>query len=77
MRQIITIDDALLKSASYCLATDDINEVVNIERHELIKNHPVANHRRRQPPASIAGKGKILADLVTPCVDSEDFECLE
>lgn len=77
MRQIITIDDALLKSASYCLATDDINEVVAIALHELIKNHPVATDKRRQPPASIAGKGKIVADLVAPCVDSEDFECLK
>ena len=30
--------------------------------HELIKNHQVVD-KRRQPPVSIAGKGKIIGDL--------------
>jgi hypothetical protein len=35
---------------------------INIALHELIKNHQ-AFDKRRQPPASIAGKGKIIGDL--------------
>ena len=32
---------------------------------------------RRTPPASIAGKGKTLSDLVSPIVEEEDWECLK
>ena len=32
---------------------------------------------RRQPPASIARKGKTLGDIVSPVVDAEDWECLK
>lgn len=33
--------------------------------------------KRRYPPASIAGKGKTLGDIVSPIVDEEDWECLK
>lgn len=33
--------------------------------------------RRRTPPASIAGKGRTLGDLVTPIIDEQDWECLK
>jgi len=33
--------------------------------------------KRRHPPASIAGKGKTLGDIVSPIVDEEDWECLK
>lgn len=36
-----------------------------------------APKKRRQPPASIAGKAKILGDLIAPCTDVEDVECLK
>ncbi|MGB3651731.1 MAG: hypothetical protein WBA41_11030 [Rivularia sp. (in: cyanobacteria)] len=32
---------------------------------------------RRNPPGSIAGKGKILGDLVSPIVEEQDWECLK
>jgi len=32
--------------------------------------------KRRIPPVSIAGKGKTLGDLVSPIVNTEDWECL-
>ena len=32
---------------------------------------------RRTPPASIAGKGKTLGDLVSPMVEEQDWECLK
>ncbi|MDJ0797907.1 MAG: hypothetical protein QNJ51_14010 [Calothrix sp. MO_167.B12] len=32
---------------------------------------------RRIPPASIAGKGKTLGDLVSPIVEEQDWECLK
>ena len=33
--------------------------------------------KRRVPPASIAGKGKTLGDLVNPIVSEQDWECLK
>ncbi|MGV0029165.1 hypothetical protein [Phormidesmis priestleyi] len=33
--------------------------------------------KRRFPPASIAGKGKTLGDIISPIVDEEDWECLK
>ena len=33
--------------------------------------------KRRFPPASIAGKGKTLGDIVSPVVDEQDWECLK
>jgi hypothetical protein len=33
--------------------------------------------RRRIPPASIAGKGKTLGDIVSSIVDEQDWECLK
>ena len=33
--------------------------------------------KRRIPPASIAGKGKTLGDLVNPIVSEQDWECLK
>lgn len=33
--------------------------------------------KRRSPPASIAGKGKTLGDIVSPIVDERDWECLK
>jgi len=32
---------------------------------------------RRTPPASIAGKGKTLGDLVSSIVEEQDWECLK
>jgi hypothetical protein len=32
---------------------------------------------RRNPPASIAGKGKTLGDLVSSLVEEPDWECLK
>jgi len=40
-------------------------------------DHPVDLPRRRVPPATIAGKGKTLGDMVSPIVDEEDWECLK
>ncbi|MCL1470061.1 hypothetical protein [Argonema antarcticum] len=33
--------------------------------------------KRRIPPASLAGKVKILGDIVSPIVDEQDWECLK
>ena len=33
--------------------------------------------KKRQPPASIAGKGQTLGDIVNPIVDLEDWQCLK
>ncbi len=76
MQQTITINDTLLKNASQCVGVDDFNEIINIALHELIQNHQTVD-KRRQPPGSIAGKGKIIGDLIEPSVASEDFECLK
>jgi hypothetical protein len=33
--------------------------------------------KRRTPPASIAGKGRTLGDLVTSIIEEQDWECLK
>ncbi|MES1026007.1 hypothetical protein ABN584_24240 [Gloeocapsa sp. BRSZ] len=33
--------------------------------------------KRRTPPASIAGKGKTLGDLVSSAIEEQDWECLK
>lgn len=33
--------------------------------------------KRRVPPASIAGKGRTLGDIVSPMIGEEDWECLK
>ncbi len=33
--------------------------------------------KRRSSPASMAGKAKILGDIVSPIVDEGDWECLK
>lgn len=76
MQQTITINDTLLKNASQCIGVNDFDEIINIALHELIQNHQTVG-KRRQPPVSIAGKGKIIGDLIEPSVASEDFECLK
>ncbi|WP_411727251.1 type II toxin-antitoxin system VapB family antitoxin [Methyloglobulus sp.] len=76
MQQTITINDTLLENASQCVGLEDVNEIINMALHELITNHQAIG-KRRQPPVSIAGKGKIIGDLIEPCVDNEDFECLK
>ena len=76
MQKTITINDNLLKNASQCIGVDDFNEIIDIALHELIKNRQTLD-KRRQPPASIAGKGKIIGDLTEPSVAIEDFECLK
>ncbi len=42
---------------------------------ENVRN--VAPIKRRIPPASMAGKVKILGDIVSPIVDQEDWQCLK
>ncbi|MDP2178418.1 MAG: type II toxin-antitoxin system VapB family antitoxin [Methylobacter sp.] len=73
MQQTITINDTLLKNASQCVGVDDFNEIINIALHELIQNHQTVD-KRRQPPVSIAGKGKIIGDLIESCFACEDYE---
>lgn len=33
--------------------------------------------KRRHPPLSIAGKGKILGDIITPAAPTEDWDALQ
>lgn len=35
-----------------------------------------AERQRNQPPASIAGKGKILGDIMSPAAPAEDWDAL-
>ena len=48
-----------------------------IEKLKANQKIDVLPKRRRQPPTSIAGKAKIIGDLISPCCDIEDFECLK
>jgi hypothetical protein len=33
--------------------------------------------KRRTAPASIAGKGRTIGDIVSPIVDEQDWDCLQ
>lgn len=44
----------------------------------LVENIPNVDPIKRWiPPASMAGKVKILGDIVSPIVDEEDWQCLK
>ncbi|WNZ26480.1 hypothetical protein HJG54_07225 [Leptolyngbya sp. NK1-12] len=43
---------------------------------ETVLEETVPCVTRRVPAAAIAGKAKILGDLVSPIVDEQDWECL-
>lgn len=50
------------------------NIIVTILPEHVANATPV---KRRVPPASMAGKVKILGDIVSPIVDEEDWQCLK
>jgi hypothetical protein len=61
---------------------DELTEESLIEVEKLItqlKENQATKvlKKHRQPPASIAGKAKIVGDIISPCCDIEDFECLK
>jgi len=81
MKQNITINDKLLEYASKCVGIKDINEVIDLALHALIAKHKTISPNRRQPPPTIANKGKIFGDIISPSidvayrgVDSKDFQ---
>lgn len=76
MQQTLTINDTLLKNAAQCVGLDDVNAIVNLALQELVEKHKNQG-QRRFPPNSIAGKTRIMGDLITPCFTAEDFECLK
>ncbi len=39
--------------------------------------HNTVPLKRRIPPAAMAGKVKILGDIISPIVNEEDWECLK
>jgi hypothetical protein len=41
-----------------------------------LDEEPAAPQHRRRPHPDIAGKGKILGDLVAPIVADDDWECV-
>jgi hypothetical protein len=76
MQQTITINDNLFNNAAQYLGTQDLNAIIDIALREFVENHRPTQTRRR-PPISIAGKAKILDNLIEPCVAAENFECLK
>jgi hypothetical protein len=49
----------------------------DLENEFRSEEMPSLSPKRRQPSASIAGKGKTLGDLVDSIVSEEDWECLK
>jgi hypothetical protein len=78
MKQTIIINDKLLENASKCVGIEDVNEVIELALRELIAKHKTSFPKRRQPPVTIANKGKILGDIIAPSVDVDpnDFQRL-
>ena len=42
-----------------------------------VRKETPATVKRRTPSASIAGKGEVLGDIISPIVDEDDWECLK
>jgi hypothetical protein len=44
-----------------------------------VDDEPMMQHagKRRQPPLAIAGKGKIVGDIISPAAPAEDWEALQ
>jgi hypothetical protein len=57
-----------------------LNEKPSMQSARLIvtvlEEKGLSTIKRRFPPASIAGKGKTLGDIVSPLVNEENWECL-
>jgi hypothetical protein len=73
-RQILEITSSTL---SIQLPETFINhkvEIIILTLDETKNTQSIKKHRI--PPASIAGKAKILGDLVEPIFPEQDFECL-
>ena len=64
----MTIEQAVLENLRE-LPVDKQQEVLNFI--QFLK-HTLPAKKRRTPPASIAGKGKTLGDIVSPIVNEED-----
>jgi hypothetical protein len=43
----------------------------------VLADNVVSTVKRRTAPASIAGKGRTLGDIVSPIVDEQDWESLQ
>ena len=43
----------------------------------VLADEGVPGTKRRTAPASIAGKGRTLGDIVSPIVDEQDWDCLK
>jgi hypothetical protein len=43
----------------------------------ILEESPQEHPNQRVPPASIAGKGRTLDDIVSPIIDEGDWECLK
>ncbi len=53
----------------------EVRAILRQVLHETMEDKGV--RPRRSPPASIAGKGKTLGDLIGPLVAEADWECLK
>jgi hypothetical protein len=71
--QINAGDKAMLKTYEAIIRDKQVNLSEMAGTEPDAKNIP----RRRFPIASLAGKVKILGDIVRPIVDEEDWECLK
>ncbi|MBE9055342.1 DUF2281 domain-containing protein [Sphaerospermopsis sp. LEGE 08334] len=66
----MTIEQAVLENFRE-LPADKQQEVLDFI--QFLK-HQLPAQKRRTPPASIAGKGKTLGDIVSPIVNQEEWE---
>ena len=41
------------------------------------EDNPISSRPKRTTPAHLIGRGKTLGDIVSPIVDSDDWECLK
>ncbi len=44
---------------------------------DLTPKETLASTTKHQPSARIAGKGKIIGDIISPVAPTEDWDCLK
>ncbi|MGL5058696.1 MAG: hypothetical protein ACRC62_01845 [Microcoleus sp.] len=55
----------------------DAPSVTSARAIVTVLEETVPRVKHRTPAAAIAGKARILGDLVSPVVDEQDWECLK
>jgi len=74
-RLILTTDEQGRLTQLPTLPSNTTVEVIILMEEPASASAPVK--RRNEPPPSIAGKGKIVGDIMSPAAPTEDWDALK